>query len=168
MRIALFLFLGLIGSFLIHEGLGHLQRYRVDKTYAGQVFGGLVPYDDILDSQRHKGLFNRCTSVVIALSDSASEDPPSRAGRTWGTNYGGNWKKGPSPWFLIDYEPVEGSRPYHGDPMMSCAKKNWGDTLYARVKAAARDPDTWWAETFGTQLYSKRHGLAVLVYWRPL
>ncbi|WP_347310283.1 hypothetical protein [Defluviimonas sp. SAOS-178_SWC] len=164
---AIFLTLTVLALMGVSEGWDYAKGLFANKSYARMVFGDLVPYDAVLDSQKHGGLFNRCTSVVVEPSTEAPATPPTRTGRPFRANFGGEWKPGPSQWLLAEYgTPVVDLS--GRDPMVGCAQKNWNAKIYARVRAAARDDGTWWTEHGGAQLYSKAHRLAVLVYWRPM
>lgn len=160
-----------LGAFPIvgpDEAVDCLKSFAANTGCAETVFAGLVPYDEVLNAEKHRGRNHRCVTVVVQLSEGARAEPPGRTGRAWETNFGGDWKMGPSPWFAPDYEPVGGGLPDSSDTMMACARENVGEALYQRVRAAARDPETWRTEVGGAQLYSKKHGVAAMVHLQPL
>ncbi|MGL4279004.1 MAG: hypothetical protein ACRCS0_01450 [Albidovulum sp.] len=157
-----------IAIFALSKGAHYSKRFMTNTTFAADVFGGLVPYDRILDSQVNNSLLNRCSSVVVQLSEDAPDTPPSRMDRPFSQNFGGDWQKGPTPWLTMSYDELSERRSVGGDAMAACAKENWDQEVYDRVRAAARDEATWWSTRWNSQIYSKQQGLAVHIYWQPL
>lgn len=170
-RAAGFAFLAILfvlAGVVIAHGVG---VFRDNHTYAADVFANLVSYDRVLASRFSRGfsVTNGCAFAIVELSADAPDAPPSRTGTTYGRNFGGEWKRGPSPWFNPSNSTTRRERPKSGYYILEdCTERNWSTELEERLKAAARDPASWWIDGFGNQLYSKKHRLAALVYYRPL
>ena len=133
--------------------------------YADHVFRDRVPYSEVLAS-RLRAPFSEappleCThAAVVKLVPSAPGDPPlpSRS-RRYPYDFGGNWQRGPSPWF----DP-ENPSPGDSDRVAICAHRHLSDKLIEQLRKAAREPSAFWASS-GCRyyLYAPTTGIAATI-----
>ncbi len=124
-------------------------RAREDPVYADELFSGLLPVEEVLQSRKwhQRGAEPwDCTYAIVRLQAPALEQPPTRGWRNelgWQYQFGGDWKPTPAP--LLG----ETTR----DALEFC-RRYWSAELYTELKFALGSSGSWFdRDRVGETLY---------------